>query len=1120
MPRMRQIRASAGSGKTYDLTSRFIRLLANSCDREDLSCSLSKGDGLYSWKEILAVTFTNLAAEEMRDRVIRRLKESALGLHQNNADMPLIGAEASQWLTILIRNFSSLQIRTIDSLLDQIVRMSALELHLSPDFTPSFENEESAIPILEQFLSMSRNIEDGNKYRTILKDICQNIIFYDYNFKGFTGKDKIRKDIIRLVFCILLSQNNGIQLSSSQELDKRLQELVNNVENTAKILEECILAQELDVKKDMLTAIEKCKHLSNNVDVIKSTYLEKSSIDECLNKSSKGKANSKTQSAYLSLVSANKAFADEGKLIRNGQRFAPLVMLADLLASAFTNSLSDEGVVPQSMIASYAQEALQGQYGVSATLCKMGTHITHILIDEFQDTSHGQWDAMQKLVYESLSSGGSFTWVGDVKQAIYGWRQGDARLFDSISEDKELLSVSSLKKDILPFNRRSYDSIVEHNNNVFGRLCDIKIARLVMDSMLSSCSKERREAEAEALVKNFSDSEQKIELGMRAKPGGYVRLSVIKGENKDDTNEAVHKNLIALVHELQERNRPFGDIAILVRSNEKATLVAQWLAESGIAVVTDNSFLLADQPLIRELIALLGFINVPEDDVSFLGVITGTYLFRQNTDISFEKLHNWISSRKRDKKMPLWMRFRVDFPDDWNDFFVPLYHKSGLIGAYDIIFEVLNKYHIWELFPNDIPFAQRFLEILYLAEENGASCISDFLEYWKKHGKEEKAPMPESLNAIRVMTIHKSKGCEFPVVIVPWHDLSVDVSYHEPVIAKTSSGLCILANPCKEMKEEYEDIIASLAQEALHVLYVAWTRPKEELYGFLTFQENKKISNSENTFNALIGDIMQNKIYESGNPRIFSNVSDSNNSIFLTYNKEDTCVNKVFSDTKEVSQKIYDTCIISNDEPMYPDPFDILDNQEPIKTLDNQSINTVYSHIENMDKNTINDEWRPMDWLPQLKIFRNPLGDMRDIAAVRGTFIHRCLEYLVLSENRKKDAHNAVIRGIDNFPLKIEFNLDEIEAILEWYAGLPDTPHWMQFGVPEQSMVDENGKLRRVDLLVNDGKSITVVDYKTGEKHFSHKEQVSQYMKMLKATQNLPIRGILVYLDLKECISV
>jgi hypothetical protein len=172
-----------------------------------------------------------------------------------------------------------------------------------------------------------------------------------------------------------------------------------------------------------------------------------------------------------------------------------------------------------------------------------------------------------------------------------------------------------------------------------------------------------------------------------------------------------------------------------------------------------------------------------------------------------------------------------------------------------------------------------------------------------------------------------------------------------------------------------------------------------------------------------------------------------------------------------------------------------------------------------------------MGWLPRLRMFRSPLEDWTFTARRRGTLVHHCLECLQVSgigaASARRDAELAAARGLSTFPLPVpdkEAVLADITEDLAWYASLPETPHWLAFGTPEHAILDGEGRQFRVDLLVDDGRELVAVEYKTGTPGDlptpAHAEQLSRYLRLLNEASDLPVRGVLVYLDRRTLIPL
>ena len=1061
-PQLRQIRASAGSGKTYELTSRFLAFLSGASEDagDPFAGCRAAPSGPHGWPEILAVTFTNRAAAEMRERIVGRLKDTALGME--GLAPGWTREQADRWVSVILRRYGALNVRTIDSLLHLIVRLTALELDLPPDFEPVFATEEALTPLLDSLLEQARHDPD---LHDLLEEACRDDFFHSQHI-GFMAGKSLREAVLALLMPVM--EHGSVELARPADIAAHLQDITGRMRRAAGELQRLSIEEQLATSQNLVKFLNKCIACRDDELPPKSEMWKKAALDECLNKASKGMASASAQAAYAELCESARKLDSDGKLLRGALKIMPFVGLAQALAGHVPDFLKREGAVPAEFIPKLARQVLTGTYGVPEAFCRLGTSLTHILVDEFHDTSREQWEAIHPLVEEALSRGGSLTWVGDVKQAIYGWRGGDATLFDEVRTDSILCAIAGEpQEDTLPTNWRSARNIVETNNHIFSRLAETGVARAVLSAMLP------KDTPAPMLEALLEEGAQLLEVGFKGtnqhvapgKNAGHVRIRRIEGEKNEDLDDNVRERLLESVADIAER-RPWGDITVLVRSNGRAALVAGWLMEEGIPVVTDNSFLLAEHPLVVQLTALLTFLDSPRNDLAFWTFLSGRQMLLPLIELTPQQLEDWAVGRRtaERKYMPLFMAFREDFPHIWKTWLAPFHADAGLLTPYDATREVLERLDIWKRYPEEAAFVRRFLEIIHVAEGQGYSSLSAFLDHWNKHGQQEKAPMPETLDAVRVMTMHKSKGLQFPVVIVPWHHFRSKADA-TPVETRVD-GLTLFAPRGPASGMAHYKALADNAREALHLLYVAWTRAEEELHAFLT--ETTASRNAPGLGAAL----------------------------------------DVLLDTLPMHN---DECRIGEPTRTRPHTPVIREDAEPHPVTQSTSCGEQ------------EEQWRPMHWLPRLRIFRNPLEEFSFTQKRRGIFVHHCLSCLrvsgQLTGHPEADAERAFAQGLRTFPLPVrdpESVRAEVVDMLTWYAALPEAPEWLRYGTPEQEIVSEDGNLYRADLVVNTGTSITIVEYKTGAPAPAYETQIRRYMDLVSRASRRPVRGALVYLDLKR----
>uniref|UniRef100_B8DL18 DNA 3'-5' helicase n=1 Tax=Nitratidesulfovibrio vulgaris (strain DSM 19637 / Miyazaki F) TaxID=883 RepID=B8DL18_NITV9 len=1127
-PTLTQIKASAGSGKTYTLTRRFLSLLAGARDEDGRACSLAV-EGGHCWPDILAVTFTNKAASEMKERVIRLLKEHALAdpaqARKDGGDGAWPPARAARWVDIILRRYGALNIRTIDSLLTMLVRLAALELSLPPDFEPSFSPDEYFEPLYDLILDRARR--GDAQLRDDVRDACRLLLFHT-DLKGFTVGAGLRVRLSQLLQLHLAeggmsgpdplnagpapfdadAPRGGLPDVDTDALAAKLVAIHADMQDATATLSRILAEEQLSAAANLHKFLDKCAENSAFSPLSKSAYLEKGGLDDCLLKASKGKGSDDARAAFDAWRDACNDFAVRGRLIQRALQVAPLAGLARAMATHLPDFQRREGKLPQPLIPLHARDVLNGEFGVSEAFCRMGTRLAHVLIDEFQDTSRDQWAAIEPLAVECLSRGGGLTWVGDVKQAIYGWRGGDSALFDDILASPALTAiVPDPQRETLPRNWRSRAAIVRHNNTVFAQLDDPLRARGVLSAMLGDKTPDHVLDEAAASVaRAFAGAAQEVPDRDSAQ-GGLVRIVPVHGEDNGDLRDKVRQQLRALFMDDLAARRPWRDVAVLVRKNDESAQVASWLMDWGVPVVTENSLRLADHPLVTQTVALLAFLDYPPNALALWEVLTGVELFGGISGLSDHALRDWLADRcARPADDPrggkgLLADFRATFPVAWETWLAPFYARAGLMGPYDTVREIFERFRVAQRHPEDIGYVRRFLEVVHNAESRGLTSLATFLEFWVESGGEEKVPMPEAMDAVRVMTMHKSKGLEFPVVVIPFHHQPDRTD--PPLVVAELDGQPLLAPLCPEMGDRYHHAQAAAAAEKLHLLYVGWTRPVDELHAYVT---STPFAERSSSLLAGVRALLTGCAIDTGQEYVAGVVPPAR--------ATDAHAGSDTEDTREAPRDEAAAQAAPPDAPQaVPAPLPSPARAPAPGPLPGHAA----AHAPDLPSPAA--PWRPMQWLPRLKIFRNQLEEFTFTERRRGMLVHACLEQLRLTGTPDQDAARAVAHGMRAFPLPVpdpEATANELTAMLAWLAALPQAAHWFTHGVPEQSIMDAQGSIHRTDLMVDDGETCTVVEWKTGRPSDDHVAQVRRYLGLLaEATGRGPagVRGVLVYLD-------
>lgn len=1065
MASLYQVKASAGSGKTYDLTRRFLCLLA-ACGAPGpaaaSSCGL--GSGPSGWDEILAITFTNAAAGEMRDRVIGRLKAIALGTPEQ--DIPLTPGMAARWLEVILRDLASLNIRTIDSLLHAIVRSASLQLDLPPDFQPAFVSMDAVTPYLETLLNQASQGDEAME--KLLRDLYWAIVHVQQS-KGFNAGEKLG-DIIRPLLDGIL-RGEFTDIAGPEELGERHRQ---HWHRTIGLVTDVLEAEEGAGTRLHATSRKALVRLQERDEgAFKLKSIAEPGVDRFL--TAKTKRTEALMTALEALVAWLPEFRRRHALLRSARHFAPAVQLATLLVHAMRANQQQEGTLPAVLVPELAASVLGGSFGVSEALCRLGSRLQYFLLDEFQDTSREQWQALSPLVEEALSRGGSLTWVGDVKQAIYGWRGGDAALFDGIEGPLRRLAPD-VRHETLTANWRSCRQIIAHNNALFSPLEDAAVARQALAALMpQDTPDDLLDGYAGRVAAGYAGTAQ--DFSPRSASGGLVRVEAIEGDNSEGLNAAVLVRLRRMIlHELAPR-RSWQDMLVLVRSNAQAALVAEDLAAASIPIVTENSLLLSTHPLVIQSVALLQFLCNAEDELALWTVVTGSLVQQGPLPVpGLQELHDTCVGRGRTSLLP---HLQQQFPDFWASVLAPFHNQAGLMTPYDTIMEWYDRLQVFQRCPEADVFLRCFLEVLKNAEDQGLATLPDFLAHWQEKGGEEKVPMPEGIDAVRIMTVHKSKGLEAPVVLLPWTDASLKAN--DPVLME-EDGLRMVCKNGPHCGRVYYEALLRQATELLNQFYVAFTRAREELYVFRT---------SAATVRRGCGSHALDVLWQQAG-------------LTVPYQLEggDDVLRPVRPPAAEDGEEETDTA--PDAATADADPGQLPRGQAAAPSVPEEG-------------------WRPMQWLPRLKIYRNPLERMHFSARDRGTLLHACLEQLPLGGLSEDNIRVAVREVLATIPLADgqdgpdrENVAADMESCLLWLLRLPQFGLWQRRGVPEQSMLEADGprrELLRADLIVPLSWGTLVVDYKSGRVMDEHVRQVRRYLRCLEQGGTAVARGLLIYLD-------
>jgi hypothetical protein len=536
--------------------------------------------------------------------------------------------------------------------------------------------------------------------------------------------------------------------------------------------------------------------------------------------------------------------------------------------------------------------------------------------------------------------------------------------------------------------------------------------------------------------------------------GGYVRMERIEGGGSGEIEEQTLERLDALMDDLTAR-RNYRDIGILVRSHTHATLVCDLLVRKNIPVITENSLQLDRHPVVRQLAGFLGFLDFPRDDAAFLAFIGGHELFLAESGLDETDLLDWLI---KPRKRPLGVQFRKDFPEPWQRLIEPFYNQSGLMTPYDLTMEGVRVFRVLERHPEAELYVRRFLEVIHLAEENGYGSLSAFLEYWEEKSDQEKVPLPENIDAVRIMTIHKAKGLEFPVTIVPFHHWKTDTDRNFVVHEFKRHSLLVPMK--KELGRPYQESLGRAVREQLNLLYVAWTRAREELYGF--FPEKTRASNPV-VLKAM------DQFLELDDDGVFE-----------------------LGDTPAGTHP--------SAQAARPEPVALAPSAGKADLMGWLPRLRVYRH--NLDDYFFNERMRG-------EVAHRVMEHMA-VSGDNAADIDRAMALAVQDFPELGALADADRDRLDQ----------DLRAMAAWALSDDRLRNWLAHGVREPEVLAPGGEFKRFDLLVT-GEQAVIVDFKTGRPDPHNEIQVREYMDILAAMGGYGApRGFLVYLDLREIREV
>ena len=1030
--------ASAGSGKTYALVKEYLKIIL-----------VAKKNDAY--RNILAITFTNKAVHEMKSRIVGSLSEFAKDepiqkarelmqdlAQETKLSIAQIKTKSQQIIKHIIHNYAAFDISTIDKFTHKVIRAFAHDLGLPMTFEVTLDTENLLVEAVDAIIAQAGEDETLTK------------LLIDFTMEK-TDDDKswdISREILE-TGRLVLNENNREEITHFQ--DKKIEDFVEIKTKLAKACQ--VLEKENEnLAAETLLLIEKNgidlksfsggyfpKHLQSIVDgkfnPKNKTYHEFEDIK--INKTAKDGAIIENIIPHLlQLDRIYKKFEKRDFYKAFLKNITPLSLL-NTVSNELAKIQEEQNVLSIAEFNSIIHREIQNQ-PAPFIYERLGERYRHFFIDEFQDTSEMQWQNLIPLIDNATSSEidgekGTLMIVGDPKQSIYRWRGGKAEQFIELSKTKNPFNNPEKVLEHLDKNYRSYSQIIDFNNDFF--------------KLLSS---EFENADYKDLYKNHSHQKS------NNKTGGYVNISFLPilektDDDDDDVLDKTEMYVLATLNTIQKvlkQGFEYKDIVILSRKRSQGIAIANYLTEQKIPLLSSETLMIANATEVRLIIHLLKYLKNSSDleaKANFL-----EYLAQNSQDKM--PVHDFIAKGMSFRKENEFENWLESF--DVNLSFQNI-RKKSLFEAVEVI---ISKF----LSPkNSNAYVQYFLDIVLERDIRNQAGISDFLNYWDKNAEKFSIPSPEGTNAVRIMTIHKSKGLEFPVVIMPfaeedysrspknklWLNADENDIGLPKVLIDNSSAVEGFGDDAKVVydQKKQEELL-----DNINVLYVALTRAEEQLY--IISQDLKPRKDGEYPSNMA--------------------------SFFIKY-----LINNHLFDENKLAYEFGNPTKLSSKE----------------KHIDTSKIIPLVSEI--LDPKNIKIAQREsLMW-----------GTHQQEAIEYGNIIHEILSFV----KTKTDVDLAITKAIENG--LITFNQEKtvyktIREIVN-HSELSDCFEDGNEVLNEQTIIQKEGTTIKPDRMVlTKNKDVYLLDYKTGVHQPKYKLQLENYQNAIEKMGYKVVKKALIYI--------
>lgn len=1076
------LQASAGSGKTFSLAAHYLTLLFS-------------GDNKY--REILAVTFTNKATEEMKNRILEVLKGFALGdtakkiedyrvivlTAHPDLNTETLRLKADKVYRKILHDYSRFAVSTIDGFVQKVIRGFAFELGLNADYTLEMNYDKVKEELVQK---LDESLNHNQQLLQWIIDLALERIGDNKSWNYKTELINLISEVFKDSYEVFETAVNALGLENLDELFKnyisitkaeinQFQDRLKELGATAwQVFENSGITTD-QLKGKSRNGLLKIQNISQG-DFSKLDAVFKL-IDEPTEWFQKGvefpqffdelNAQMKAIKVYheqdLANYSLSIAFNKNLYYLRLMQEVA--VLLSDYRNENDNLLISDA----QKLITGITDDAGDNP---SFIWEKVGSKYRNFLFDEFQDTSVNQWKSFRSILSNAIASPSQKQIdnliVGDTKQSIYRWRNGDWNILHQ--QVKHEIGAENVLDDNLEENYRSTENIISFNNFLYQSL------PIVVQNQLNNNVTEKSDELLEWWDENgYSDivtsvyEKAKQNPSPFTKPGGTIKVKRFGkadvGEDRAEErfSETVYREIALqdVIEEIKilksEKNYQAKDIAVLVRSNAEAMLCVTRLMEHDIPVLSGEALMVANNSAVQLIINTLKIL---------VGIDSQTALYKANSIALYHRLHQqevsptaYLSLTGKSLSS-LSALLPTSLCENWQNWMqLPLV---------ELVENLMEAYQIAKL-KQHIPYLLAFRDLVANATRMGEKGIVNFLTWWDEDGVKKSLPSPDEADAVQIITIHKSKGLAFRAVFVPFCNWDLKTKANsifwvsaEGTVYKELGGIPLkfaeeLSNSTVA-KAYYKELLDSNL-DALNMLYVATTRSKDYLY--LSVMEKK-------------------------DPSVITSVGDA--------------VAQVIAQLNQPEEVGFDAT----------NRYEIIDDVlEEVKTNEHNGFELeVYPTTNRLSALYVPSQEKHLQHVLNIEQ-SGRLGSIKHEVLANATTeqeVADCLKEMWLSGTIAEEE----LASLKTDVMEV-LNHPELKSILAQSTE----------NIIEKNIVDADGKLHRPDRIVVHADGVTIIDYKfTLEQSDQHIEQLLNYKDLLRQMGFEKVQGYLFYAVSKELKAV